>query len=1014
MSSITDEIIACFDSHKYIDDELIHYGMPFRSGRYPYGSGENPYQHSSDFLGRIDELKKQGFTYTDKNGKVWTGDNAIAKSMGLTSTEYRRQLTWAGYERRLQQVERAKSLQEDGKGYTEIGREMGLAESTVRSLLNPKREERMAQLWDTVNFLKDQADQKGMIDVGKGVEYELNISRTRLDDAIDYLVKAEGYPLYGGGIPQINTKGQQSNQQVLCIPGTPYKDIYDYDKVKTITEYTSKDGGKTFETFQYPASIDPKRVKVLLKDEIGPDGEPGVAKDGIIQIRRNVDDLSLGNDRYSQVRILVGKDKYLKGMAVYSDNIPDGYDIIFNSNKSSIDKALKNIEPDPDNPFGSTISPKGQSKYIGKDGKEHLSAINKVRAEGEWEDWADALPSQFLGKQSKEMAKKQLTLAKNDKLDEFEDICNLTNPTIKKHLLEKFADNCDSAAVHLKAAALPGQKYHVIIPINTLKDDEVYAPRYDNGTKLALIRYPHAGTFEIPILTVNNKNKTANNVIGKTSVDAVGINHKVAEQLSGADFDGDTVTCIPTHDKGGKVKIANRPMLKGLKDGFDTRLEYGGEERVDKDGKVHYYRNGHEYKVMKEGNKGRQMGMISNLITDMTLKGATDDEMERAVKHSMVVIDAVKHKLDYKASEIENDIPALVKRYQIKVNDDGEVIGAGGASTLLSKAKGEKSVEKRQGSYKINLKDSPDYDPSRPEGAKLWKPADDLYKPDKQYDKNTGITTIVTADGKKIKYNAKDPKSKEEYDPILSKDPDTGEPIYTNKAGTIKYRTNKRMQQSTNMAETDDARTLLSAEGYPMEKIYAQYANDMKSLANKARLEMAKTGKVAYNAEAKKAYAAEVKSLSDKLDNALLNAPKQRAAQRIANAELKRKEKEYEAAGKELKGEDRRKVGQQALNRARSEVSAVSRRDRNIEITDREWEAIQKGAITETKLKSILNNTDIDKLRERATPKTRNTLSKAKINLIKSMDDSNYTIAEIANRVGVSSSVVSKYLNGKE
>ena len=1017
MNSVMEEILLCYGSHEYpaYEDELLHYGMPFRSGRYPYGSGDNPYQHSRDFLGRIEELKKQGFTYTDENGKTWTGDNAIAKSMGLTSTEYRRQVSWAAYERRLQQVETAKRLRDkEGMGPTEIGREMGISESTVRSLLNPKREERMQQLWDTVNFLKEQADEKGMIDVGKGVEYELNISRTRLDDAIDYLVKAEGYPLYAGGIPQINTKGQQSNQQVLCIPGTPYKDIYDYDKVKTITEYASKDGGKTFETFQYPASIDPKRVKVLLKDEIGPDGEPGVAKDGIIQIRRNVDDLSLGNDRYSQVRILVGKDKYLKGMAVYSDNIPDGYDIIFNSNKTSIEKALKSIEPDPDNPFGSTISPKGQSKYIGKDGKEHLSAINKVRAEGEWEDWQDALPSQFLGKQSKELAKKQLGLAKADKLDEFDEICSLTNPTIKKHLLEKFADNCDSAAVHLKAAALPGQKYHVIIPINTLKDDEVYAPRYDNGTKLALIRYPHAGTFEIPILTVNNKNKTAINVIGKTSVDAVGINHKVAEQLSGADFDGDTVMCIPTHDKGGKVRITNRPMLKGLKDGFDTRLEYGGEERVDEDGKVHYYRNGHEYKVMKESNKGRQMGMISNLITDMTLKGATDDELERAVKHSMVVIDAVKHKLDYKASEIENDIPALVKRYQIKVDENGEVIGAGGASTLLSKAKGQYSVEKRQGSYKINQKGTPDYDPTRPEGAKIWKPADDLYEPDKKYDKNTGITTIITSDGKKIKYNAKDPKSKEEYDPVLSKDPNTGDPIYTNKAGTIKYRTNKRTQQSTNMAETDDAYTLLSPEGYPMEKIYAQYANDMKSLANKARMEMTKTGKVAYNAEAKKAYSSEVKSLSDKLDNALLNAPKQRAAQRMANAELKRKEKEYEAAGKELKGEDRRKVGQQALNRARSEVSAVSRRDRNIEITDREWEAIQKGAITETKLKSILNNTDIDKLRERATPKTTRTLSTSKINHIKAMENSNYTIAEIAERVGVSPSVVSKYLKGKE
>lgn len=40
-----------------VEDILMHYGMPRRSGRYPYGSGENPYQHSGDFLSRVQELK---------------------------------------------------------------------------------------------------------------------------------------------------------------------------------------------------------------------------------------------------------------------------------------------------------------------------------------------------------------------------------------------------------------------------------------------------------------------------------------------------------------------------------------------------------------------------------------------------------------------------------------------------------------------------------------------------------------------------------------------------------------------------------------------------------------------------------------------------------------------------------------------------------------------------------------------------------------------------------------------
>lgn len=196
MSSIADEILSYFGiSDREENDYLEHYGTSRHSGRYPYGSGENPYQHSGDFLGRISELKKAGFTYTDDEGKVWTGDNAIAKSMGLTSTEYRRQVSWAGYERRLDQVQRAKSLKADGLGATEIGKRMGLSESTVRSLLNPSSEDRMNQAMNTVNFLREKLNEKGMIDVTSGVEVSLGISKERLNLALDYLEKAEGYQL---------------------------------------------------------------------------------------------------------------------------------------------------------------------------------------------------------------------------------------------------------------------------------------------------------------------------------------------------------------------------------------------------------------------------------------------------------------------------------------------------------------------------------------------------------------------------------------------------------------------------------------------------------------------------------------------------------------------------------------------------------------------------------------------------------------------------------------------------
>ena len=938
------------------DDVLMHYGMPRRSGRYPWGSGEDPHQHDSrDFLGRVDELRKQNFTFTDEDGKTYSGDTAIAKSMGLSTTQFRTEISLAKDERRMLDVARAKSLRDDGLGATEIGKEMGVNESTVRSWLNSESESRMKQAKNTADFIRDQIEKKGMIDIGTGVERELNISKEKLNEAL-YILEREGYPIYKGGIPQATNPGQQTNQKVICPKGTEHKEIYQFDKIHALNEdnYISRDGGDTFEKkFHYPASMDSKRLMIRYNE----DG--GVEKDGVVELRRNVDDLSLGNSRYSQVRILVDGTHYIKGMAVYSDDMPDGVDVIFNTNKKrgtpKMD-VLKEIKKDPDNPFGSAIKDAeqgGQYWYTdSKTGKKKLGLINKRADEGDWTEWKDALPSQFLGKQSISMIKKQLGLAKADKQAEYDEICSLTNPTVKKHLLQKFADECDAAAVNLQAAALPGQKYHVIIPNNTLKDTEVYAPGYESGTKLALIRYPHGGTFEIPILTVNNKNATGKKLIGTDPIDAICINHKVAERLSGADFDGDTVMCIPTNDSKGRVKVASTPPLKGL-EGFDSKQYQADKITKDTDGTVHAYKNGREFRVMK--NTGTQMGIISNLITDMTLQGATADELARAVRHSMVVIDAEKHKLDYKQSEVDNNIAALHKKYQGKTT--------GGAATILSRAKGEKSVLKRQGTPKVNVKGSPDYDPTKPEGSLLYKVADNVDYQYTRVNKRTGEVTTVTK---------------------------------------------QRTQKTTKMADTDDAYSLVSTSRHPKEIVYADYANDMKALANKARLEMVGTGKIAYSATAKATYKDEVKSLDSKLNTALLNRTRERAAQRMANAEVNAKKQ----ANSDMKPDEIKKASQQALTKYRNEVGSVSRDKRSIKISDREWEAIQAGAISENKLKQILDNTDVDNLRQRATPRATTSLSTAKIAKAKAMRSSNYTLVEIAKALGVSTSTVSNALKG--
>lgn len=959
MNHISEEIESYYGCGSETDKEVLeHYGMPRRSGRYPWGSGDEPYQHSRDFVSRVEEMRKSGFTYTDpETGNKYTGDNAIAKHLGYSSTDFRTVYAIAKDARRTDDVATAKRLKEkEGMNVSEIGRKMGINESSVRSLLNSDRESRMKQARDTANFLKERVDSSrhGMIDVGNGVEKELRISKEKLDQAL-FMLQAEGhYEVYSGRFDQVTNKGQMTTQKVLCKPGTEHKDIYQLDKIDTVKDYISRDDGKTFEKkFHYPESMDSKRLKIRYAE----DG--GVERDGLVQLRPGVPDLSLGESRYSQVRIMVDNKKYIKGMAVYGDpkDFPPGVDVIFNTNKHK-DKSklevLKDIKSDPDNPFGSLIKDAdqgGQYWYTDKSGKKKLGLINKRSDEGDWTEWKDALPSQFLSKQTKSMAEKQLGIAKANKEEEFAEIMALTNPTIKKYYLNKFAQSCDSAAVHMKAAALPGQKYHVILPMTTMSDREVYAPNYADGTKLALVRYPHGGTFEIPIVTVNNKNREGIKMIGKTSIDAIGINSKVAERLSGADFDGDTVMCIPTGN--GKVKVANKPPLKEL-EGFDNKLEYGTVMKIGPDKKEHYYRNGNEVQIMKKTDT--EMGRISNLITDMTLLGADDHEIARAVKHSMVVIDAEKHKLDYKASEKDNNISALMKKYQGKAR--------GGASTIVSRGSGEKDVVKRQGTPKINQKGKDWYDPSRPEGALIYRKADDADYIVTKVNKRTGETTEV-----------------------------------------VKTRT----QKSTKMAETDDAMTLVSERKHPMELVYAEYANSMKAMGNKARTEMVNTGKIAYNRDAKRKYENEVESLTEKLRKAELNTVRERTANRMAAATVSAKKKAAEDAGEKLKSKDIKKAGQVALTKYREEVGSIARKERNIIINDKEWEAIQSGAISETTLKRILNNCDPDSLRQRAMPKESKTLTTAKMNRIKAMSAS-YTIAQIADKLGVSTSTVSKYL----
>lgn len=906
------------------EDILMHYGVKRRSGRYPWGSGDQPYQHTGDIDIRVRELKKKGMKETD-----------IVKDLGFENTSALRDaVKRASHERKRLQVDRAKALRDDGLNNSQIAREMGVNESTVRSWFNENREVNQRRAEKAANRLRDELKTKHAIDVGAGVEREMGISKGKLKEALDILVE-EGYTVEGIGVPQVKDKSKRTTVTVVHDDTVTTRDLYqDYSKIQPYGEYYSADGGETWSKREYPASIDSSRVKIKYGDE-GPSGNTGSDKDGVIEIRRGVKDLDLGNSHYAQVRILVDGTHYLKGMAMYSDDIPDGVDIVFNTNKKKgtpkMD-VLKEIQSDPDNPFGAYIKADGQSYYDDPNGtyinpktgnKAKLSAINKLKEEGDWDKSSKNLSQQFLSKQPMQLIKQQLDLTYADYNSQYDEITKIPNPTVRKKMLLEFAGECDSATIHLQAAALPRQQTRVILPVTQLKENEVYAPYLKNGEKVSLVRYPHGGTFEIPQLTVNNNNRSAKKILGN-AIDAIGINAKVAERLSGADFDGDTVVVIPTNSR---VRIKSTKPLEGLKD-FDPKSEYPYKEGMT---------------VMTKARTQREMGIVSNLITDMTLRGAPESDIVKAVKHSMVVIDAAKHKLDFKQSEKDNDIATLKERWQPRYDLEGNKIGTGGASTLLSRRKQTVQVPERRGSTRIN--------------------------------KETG----------ELEYK------------------ESGR-TYINKKGERV----KAMQNVPLISTIDDMRKLSS--GTPQENAYADYGNTMKALANKARKEAANTPNLKYSSTANKTYKAEVDELLSALDKAERNAPKERRAQAIANSVVKAKIQDNPELSDPGNKKMLEKIRSAAIDDARTSVGASGRSTR-IHITDKQWQAIQAGAITDSRLKSILKYTDEDELKKLAMPKKTLALSTTQQTKMRRMKTSGYTIAEIAESLGVSTSTVSKYIN---
>lgn len=833
---------------------LQHYGILRKSGRYPWGSGANastPLARAYGFAGYIAEMKAQGLSDTEICQGISTPDYPF------TTTDLRATKSIARNAIKAADIATAERYKADGYSNVEIGKKFNPPknESTVRALLAPGAKDRGDRLAATAQMLKDEVADKGMIEVGKGTNFYIKtgVAQNHLDTAVAML-KSEGYVVHNVQVPNLSSPGNKTLMKVLAPEGTAYKDIVkDIGQVKSIVPF-SDDNGRSFSSIQPPLSISSKRLKINYEE----DG--GGAADGVIYVRPGKKDLDLGVSNYAQVRIMIDNTHFIKGMAIYKDDLPDGVDLAFNTNKRKADigadktaalKKLKRLQADGDpkdsskwtgpvdqeNPFGSIVRQLGDRDDAGRITKV-TSAMNLVNEPGDWDKWSNTISAQMLSKQKPSLIKERLDETYAGKKEGLDEILALTNPAVRRKLLESYADDLDAAAVHLKAKGLPRQETKVILPMNSMKPTEVYAPTFKNGESVVLVRYPHGGKFEIPELTVNNNHRAAKKLIGQAT-DAIGIHSKVAERLSGADFDGDTVVVIPNPNK----KIRSEPPLQELI-GFNPQVAYRAYEGMPK---------------LSPQHKQRLMGQVSNLITDMTIRGAANHEIAQAVRHSMVVIDAEKHNLNYRQSHIDNNIASLKKKYQGK-DGPGSGKANSGASTLISQAKSpiripERKLQKASQGGSIDPKT----------GAKIYRDTNESY-------------------------------------PANKNDPDGPRIFKTTKVKKLEY--------------VDDAHTLSS--GTPQEKLYADHSNRLKALANETRLAMIRTEKPPYSESAARVYNTQVSQLTAKLNEALKNAPRERQAQVLANAKVK----QLKDANPDMDKAEKKKLDYLALAEARARVGA--------------------------------------------------------------------------------------------
>lgn len=133
-----------------------------------------------------------------------------------------------------------------------------------------------------------------------------------------------------------------------------------------------------------PTVLSKDRILVIVCEE----------KDGVIELRRGVPDLYLGvGVNYAQSRILVDSGSYIKGMAVYSDDIPGDFDVVVNVR----DEQRAFNELDYKCAFSKYSCQKLKQRFYEdpETGDIKLSPINIINDDGDWKEWEKEFSSKI-------------------------------------------------------------------------------------------------------------------------------------------------------------------------------------------------------------------------------------------------------------------------------------------------------------------------------------------------------------------------------------------------------------------------------------------------------------------------------------------------------------------------------------------------------------------------------------------------------------------------------------------